>query len=808
MSSRIEVSSKTYLDLKNHDKLVIGIDLGTTFSCVGAYRSKKIEIVTNDIGGRVTPSLVSFKNDEILIGNAAKNIMNQNAENTIKDSKRLIGRKFKDKIVQEDIKNWLFTVEENPENGFPQYVINQNDEEKRYYPEEISSMILKKLHGFAEEFLGTEIHNAVITVPAYFNNSQREATKKAGVMAGFKNIRILNEPTAAAIAYGFQNKNDKEKIVLVFDLGGGTFDVSIVKINNKNYEVLAINGDNHLGGEDFNNLLIDYIVNDFYESDGIDLRINKKAMKRIVKCVEEAKIDLSTLNEVTIDQDGICEGADLYMVISRPTYEEQCQELWNKCIKIMEKTISDANLTKEQIDDVVLAGGSSRTPKIQEMIADFFDGRKPYKNINPDEAIAYGATIFGISELYQDKGYNNQKNINMNNNNIKMPRQLLVQNNNNIPMKKMQKEDNKIPQISNDDEESIKYKKGNYNEIDFDDDENSEKYNENNRKNNIQNFDDENSENHNENNKKNNEDYYNTNQLIEASDDEDDDDIEKHKKKEKNYKIDNIDDEHDEKKEEDEDEKKNNQEIEEIEDVQNDNKSNNNNLLAEASDDENDDEFRNLIINDGTPLTIGIGVAGGTMIKIIPKLTRLPKHNEKKIFKKTFTPYKDYQTSYNVRIYEGENELIKDNFLLGEFTVTGFEPKKRGEIIIELIFYLDHNSIITVKARQNDIIQKELIIKSRDDYTKEEIQKMKENMKEYKKLEKMNKKKAEIKNRIIELNNSLKKIGEQSLGDNQILQKVNEIEQWMKDHKFDNLEQYEKKYYELQMFYNNNKNNE
>ena len=799
MSSRIEVSSKTYLDLKNHDKLVIGIDLGTTFSCVGAYRSKKIEIVTNDIGGRVTPSLVSFKNDEILIGNAAKNIMNQNAENTIKDSKRLIGRKFKDKIVQEDIKNWLFTVEENPENGFPQYVINQNDEEKRYYPEEISSMILKKLRGFAEEFLGTEIHNAVITVPAYFNNSQREATKKAGVMAGFKNIRILNEPTAAAIAYGFQNKNDKEKIVLVFDLGGGTFDVSIVKINNKNYEVLAINGDNHLGGEDFNNLLIDYIVNDFYESDGIDLRINKKAMKRIVKCVEEAKIDLSTLNEVTIDQDGICEGADLYMVISRPTYEEQCQELWNKCIKIMEKTISDANLTKEQIDDVVLAGGSSRTPKIQEMIADFFDGRKPYKSINPDEAIAYGATIFGISELYQDKGYNNQKNINMNNNNIKMPRQLLVQNNNNIPMRKMQKEDNKIPQINNNNEESIKYKKGNYNEIDFDDDENSEKYNENNRKNNIQNFDDENSENHNENNKKNNEDYYNTNQLIEASDDEDDDDIEKHKKKEKNYKIDNIDDEHDEKKEEDEDEKKNNQEIEEIEDVQNDNKSNNNNLLAEASDDENDDEFRNLIINDGTPLTIGIGVAGGTMIKIIPKLTRLPKHNEKKIFKKTFTPYKDYQTSYNVRIYEGENELIKDNFLLGEFTVTGFEPKKRGEIIIEIVFYLDHDSILTVKARQNDEIKQELIIKNRDQYSKEELEKMKKHAIEFELHEKQRKKIQEIIKKMENIISDIKKNND----DDEIRNKVSEIEKWINYHAKSPLEHFESKLKELLELKNN-----
>ncbi len=773
MNSRFELSSKTILDIKDNNKLVIGIDLGTTFSCVCAYRSNKLEIVTNDVGKRVTPSMVSFRSGEILIGDAARNIMNQNAENTIKDSKRLIGRKFNEKVVQEDMSKWLFTVEENPENGKPQYVINVDDEETRYYPEEISSMILKKLRGFSEDFLANEIKKAVITVPAYFNNSQREATKKAGEIAGFEEIRILNEPTAAALAYGFQNKIENEKIVLVFDLGGGTFDVSIVKINNKVYEVLAINGDSHLGGEDFNNRLVDYIVKEFLDNNGIDLTINSKAMRRVIKCVEDAKIDLSTLNEVNIDIDSICEGEDLQMLISRPTYEDLCQDLWNKCITIMEKTIQEANLTKEKIDDIVLAGGSSRTPKIQEMVTQFFNGKKPYKSVNPDEAIAYGATIFGISELYQDQGYNSQIKIkNDMYNNIKVSNRLQKQNNNNIPLSNNKIEDNKIPQINNNsDDDDIKKPEENKNEL-------------------VEASDSENSQISNNSNK---EDKKVENKKVEKKkfdNDNDNDELESiERANEKEIKINENDDY--------KDNIINNDEIDSLERYnkkENEDKNEQNNYLVEDSDNSWDDldEFRNLVVKDATPLSIGIGVAGGTMIKIIPKLSKLPNRNEKKIFKRTFTTFKDYQESYTVRIYEGENELIKNNFLLGEFTVSGFEPKKRGEIVIEILFYLDHDSILTVKARQNDEIQKELVIKNRDQYSKEELEKMKKHTKDFELQEKNKKQILEIRKTMESMIFKLK-----NNNDNEIKNKAIEIEKWMNYNPKASLENYNAKYLEL-----------
>ena len=783
---------------------IIGIDLGTTFCCVGIGRTNKIDIVTNDLGKRTTPSMVSFRVNEILVGDAAKNIMYQNAENTIKDSKRLIGRRFNEPIVQEDLKKWAFTIKENS-NGLPQYVINVGDEEKRYFPEEISSMILRKLKSLSEDFMGTSIKKAVITVPAYFNNSQREATKKAGQLAGFKSIKILNEPTAAAIAYADQNKKEEERIILVFDLGGGTFDVSIVKVNNSIYEVIAINGDNHLGGEDFNNLLADFVINEFYESSGIDIKNNKKAISRIMKHIEDAKIDLSTLKEVIIDIDGIYEEEDLNLTITRAEYEELCDSNFNKCIKLMDQTIKEANLTKDQINEVVLAGGSSRTPKIQEMITEYF-GRIPYKSINPDEAIAYGAALAGIFEDYEDKGIqlkdkdsddiNDKDNLLGEISSDEDDEEIKDDGKKNIFKKQFEENDNLLGEVSDDDneepnvtDEKKQFKENDrYNNSD-DEDSNIEKFKENNEKKNSKNTYEKipNKQNDFKNQKKNEE------IPNEKMDSDSDEKIEKEIKQNKNSKNDS--DSGDEK----------------IEKMINEDDKNDRVELAEVeSENEEEEKVENpkLIIKDATPLSIGIGVAGGKMAIIIPKLSQLPSKNEKRIFRKTFTTFKDFATSYMVRIFEGEDELIKNNYLLGEFRVTGFEPKKRGEIIIELIFYLDHNSIITVKARQNDIIQKELIIKSRDDYTKEEIQKMKENMKEYRNLEKMNKKKAEIKNRIIELNNSLKKIGEQSLGDNQILQKVNEMEQWMKDHKFDDLEQYEKKCNELQMFYNNNKNNQ
>ena len=812
---------------------IIGIDLGTTFCCVAAYHLNKVEIVTNEIGRRTTPSLVSFRDEEILVGDAAKNIMNSNAENTIKDSKRLIGRRFNDPIVQEDLKKWSFTIKENELNGLPQYIINVDNEEKRYYPEEISSMILKKLKSFSQDFLGREVKRAVITVPAYFNNSQREATKKAGEMAGFTSIQILNEPTAAAIAYGYQNKSDKERIVLVFDLGGGTFDVSIVKVYDNIYEVIAVNGDNHLGGEDFNNLLADYIIQEFNNSTGIDIKMNKKAMKRVMKSVEDAKIDLSNLDEVTVDIDQICQGEDLYLVISRITYEELCEDIWNKCIKLMDQTINEANLTKDKISDVVLAGGSSRTPKIQEMITEYF-GRQPYKSVNPDEAIAYGAILYGISSDYVDKGI--------------------------IGKKEMKMKKSKIQGI---DDLDINKDKGNLLGEASDDDDND----------NYHNFKDVSSKNMKEPEKKNNllvsmndsseelnsykndrmekskeslgldsesikksmgrKDYSikmsmgEENQGSVGRMNEDNDSLNipqeeeimgtnRNMRNEKKMEFDSDEDKEgglsrgfSKHEEEERSEGMVEKSVGNKQKIELDSKEDNEGGLAELSNDEEEEEedIGKIIIKDATPLSIGIGIVGGTMATIIPKLSQLPPKDEIRVFKKTFTVFKDYATSYKVRIFEGENQLVQKNYLLGEFTVTGFKPQKRGEIIIELLFYLDHNSIISVKARQNDKIQKELIIQNREDYSKEEIKTMKLHLKEYEEKERENKERIKIMEQIKDLNNELKKIGENSFSKKDILKKTKEIDFWIENHHYDPLKEYETIYKDLKKFYNEYSNN-
>ena len=803
---------------------IIGIDLGTTFCCVAAYHLNKVEIVTNEIGRRTTPSLVSFRDEEILVGDAAKNIMNSNAENTIKDSKRLIGRRFNDPIVQEDLKKWSFTIKENELNGLPQYIINVDNEEKRYYPEEISSMILKKLKSFSQDFLGREVKRAVITVPAYFNNAQREATKKAGEMAGFTSIQILNEPTAAAIAYGYQNKSDKERIVLVFDLGGGTFDVSIVKVYNNIYEVIAVNGDNHLGGEDFNNLLADYIIQEFNNSTGIDIKMNKKAMKRVMKSVEDAKIDLSNLDEVTVDIDQICQGEDLYLVISRITYEELCEDIWNKCIKLMDQTINEANLTKDKISDVVLAGGSSRTPKIQEMITEYF-GRQPYKSVNPDEAIAYGAILSGISSDYVDKGIIGKKEMKMKKSKIQGIDDLDINkdkgnllgeasddddNDNYHNFKDVSSKNMKEPEKKNNllvsmndsseelnsykndrmekskeslglDSESIKKSMGRKEKMDMMNEESFEKYD----SLNIPQEEEIMGTNRNMRNEK----------KMEFDSDEDKEGglsrgFSKHEEEERSEGM-------------VEKSVGNKQKIEL------DSKEDNEGGLAELSNDEEEEEedIGKIIIKDATPLSIGIGIVGGTMATIIPKLSQLPPKDEIRVFKKTFTVFKDYATSYKVRIFEGENQLVQKNYLLGEFTVTGFKPQKRGEIIIELLFYLDHNSIISVKARQNDKIQKELIIQNREDYSKEEIKTMKLHLKEYEEKERENKERIKIMEQIKDLNNELKKIGENSFSKKDILKKTKEIDFWIENHHYDPLKEYETIYKDLKKFYNEYSNN-
>ena len=388
---------------------VIGIDLGTTYCCVGTWRKNNVEIITNDKGKRTTPSVVAYKKNQLLIGQSAKAVMYNKDSLSMSNSKRLIGRLFKDKSVQNDIKYLPVKIEEDPITKKPQYCIKVGNEEKKYFPEDVSSMILKHLKEFSEEFIGKEVKKAVITVPAHFNNSQREATKLAAEKAGLKVIRIINEPTAAAIAYGYENKSEEERKVLVFDLGGGTFDVSILKIKGEEFTVLASCGDPHLGGEDFNELLVDYIIKVYKEENEIpDINFFDKsnvkafkALQRLRKETEEKKKELSFEMEVNYDIDAFYNGEDFNYEISRSTYQDICKEKWEKCFDSIKLALNVTKLKKEEIDDIVLVGGSSRTPKIQEMIKEYFN-KEPLKTINADEVVAYGATIVAAIDEVQN----------------------------------------------------------------------------------------------------------------------------------------------------------------------------------------------------------------------------------------------------------------------------------------------------------------------------------------------------------------------------------------------------------------------
>ncbi len=376
-------------DAKPNVGTVIGIDLGTTYSCVGVMQNGQVEIIANDQGNRITPSYVAFTQGERLIGDAAKNQAAMNPGNTIFDVKRFIGRKFTDSTVQKDKK--LLPYELVKKGDKPAISVNVNGEQKVFSPEEISAMVLTKMKKTAEEYLGKKVESAVVTVPAYFNDAQRQATKDAGTIAGLNVLRILNEPTAAAIAYGLNKK--EEKIVLVFDLGGGTFDVSLLTIDDGVFEVLATNGDTHLGGEDFDQRIMDYMINLFKRKYKKDLSGDNRALGKLRREAEKAKRALSSQNQVRIEIESLYDGVDFSETLSRARFEELNSDLFRKTLKPVEKVLKDAKIKKSNVDEVVLVGGSTRIPKVQQLVSDFFNGKAPSKGVNPDEAVAYGAAV-------------------------------------------------------------------------------------------------------------------------------------------------------------------------------------------------------------------------------------------------------------------------------------------------------------------------------------------------------------------------------------------------------------------------------
>ena len=370
----------------------IGIDLGTTYSCVGIWQNDRVEIIANDQGNRTTPSYVAFNDTERLIGDAAKNQVSSNPFNTVFDAKRLIGRTMDESSVQSDLKHWPFKVKGDKSNK-PIIEVEYKSEKREFSPEEISSMILVKMREIAESYIGKDVKNAVITVPAYFNDGQRQATKDAGAIAGLNIMRIINEPTAAAIAYGLDKKTESEKNILIFDLGGGTFDVSLLSIDEGIFEVRATAGDTHLGGEDFDNRMVLHFVNEFKRQNKKDLSTNERAMRRLRTACERAKRTLSTSAQAYIEIDSLHESVDFNSTISRARFEDMNMDYFKKCMEPVERVLRDSKISKGDVDEIVLVGGSTRIPKIQTMLSDFFGGKELCKSINPDEAVAYGATV-------------------------------------------------------------------------------------------------------------------------------------------------------------------------------------------------------------------------------------------------------------------------------------------------------------------------------------------------------------------------------------------------------------------------------
>jgi heat shock protein 5 len=373
---------------------VIGIDLGTTYSCVGVYKNGRVEIIANDQGNRITPSYVAFTDKERLTGDSAKNQATSNPLRTVYDVKRLIGRNFGDRSVQKDKKLVSYNIVSKEGKPYVSVEMKDGEKAKVFSPEEISAMILTKMKETAEAFLGKTVKNAVVTVPAYFNDAQRQATKDAGVIAGLNVARIINEPTAAAIAYGLDKKG-KEQNILVFDLGGGTFDVSVLTIDNGVFEVISTNGDTHLGGEDFDQRIMDYFMKLIKRKYSKDVSKDPRARQKLRREAERAKRALSSQHQVRVEIEGLAEGVDLSEPLTRARFEELNNDLFKKTLSPVKKAMEDASFKKTDVQELVLVGGSTRIPKVQQLLKDYFDGKEPNKGVNPDEAVAYGAAVQG-----------------------------------------------------------------------------------------------------------------------------------------------------------------------------------------------------------------------------------------------------------------------------------------------------------------------------------------------------------------------------------------------------------------------------
>lgn len=389
---------KKIMSESNKDNVCIGIDLGTTYSCVGVWEHNNVTVIANDQGNRTTPSYVAFTENERLIGESAKNQAAMNPKNTIFDAKRLIGREFTDHHVKSDMEHWPFHVIEHNKKPCIRVDIPGQEKPKTFTAEEISAMVLTKMKQTAEDYLGHDVCNAVITVPAYFNDQQRQSTKDAGTIAGLNVMRVINEPTAAAIAYGLDKKTEGEKRVLIFDLGGGTFDVSILSIDEGVFEVLATAGDTHLGGEDFDQRMMDHFVQEFKRKQKIDISQNDRAMRRLRTACERAKRTLSSCTTTSIEIDSLCDGTDFNTKITRARFEDLCMDFFRQTMIPVEKVLKDAGLAKSDIDEIVLVGGSTRIPKVQNMIKECFRDtkiRELCKTVNPDEAVAFGAAVQG-----------------------------------------------------------------------------------------------------------------------------------------------------------------------------------------------------------------------------------------------------------------------------------------------------------------------------------------------------------------------------------------------------------------------------